>query len=252
MKQEQTLVDFEGNILVKWDVETYFFEWYYVYNEYEILKEDEDWTLPFQQINKKSKCKYKIESDILTEYLPEKLIYVWNIYQWKKVKSEDEITWDDKFEEGSLSGWVNITMNRDMPLPEMIVTNIDDCIEDFVFKNYRLNDYFKESWNDKDINGQHKLQVKDITDQINLERFNLKKPKKYLSRKNRTYKHQAWATMVKEKDNNKCINCDSVNNLEAHHIKSVKHFPELQYDVNNGITLCKLCHTNHHKQNGYR
>lgn len=249
MKYEQTVMDWKGNVLAKFDVKSYFFEWYYVYDKYEILKEDEIWTLPFQQINKKAKCKYKIESDALNEYLPEKIVYVWNIYQWKTVKSQDEINWHDQFEKDSLTGWVNITMNLDMPGPE---SDMDDCIKEFVFQNYRLNDYIKESWNDKDIKGQRKLQEKDIIDQINLAKFNLKKPKKYLSRKNRTYKHQAWATMVKEKDKNKCINCGSFENLEAHHIKSVKDFPELQYDVNNGITLCKLCHTNHHKQNGYK
>lgn len=252
MKQDQTVVDWQGNVLVKFETESYFFEWYYVYDEYEILKEDENWKLPFQQINKKSKCKYKIESDVLSEYLPEEVIYVWNIYQWKTVKSQDEINWEDQFEDGSLNGWVNITMNTDRPFIEDITSDMYDCINDFVDQNYRLNDRFKEEYDYNDIKEKRKLEVKDIIDQINLERFNLKKPKKYLSRKNRTYKHNAWATMVKEKDKNKCTNCDSVYNLEAHHIKSVKHFPELQYDINNGITLCKLCHTNHHKQNGYK
>lgn len=247
MIQEGTIVDYQGNILAEYKTETYFFDWYYVYDEFEILKDDEDWTLPFQQINRKSKCKYKIESDILTAYAPKEIILVWNIYQWKKVDNEDKISWYDQFEKNSLNGWVNITMNT-----EPDITNMNDCINDFVDQNYRLNDWFNDKYNYKGIKEQRKLEIKDIIDQINLERFNLKKPKKYLSRKNRNYKHNAWATMVKERDNNKCTNCESVYNLEAHHIKSVKHFQKLQYDVNNGITLCKFCHTNYHKQNGYK
>jgi len=49
---------------------------------------------------------------------------------------------------------------------------------------------------------------------------------------------------VKRRDNWKCriadVNCSG--RLEAHHILNWKYYPELRYDINNGITLCH----NHH------
>jgi hypothetical protein len=61
--------------------------------------------------------------------------------------------------------------------------------------------------------------------------------------------HQAWASMVKERDK-KCIECGSVYDLHSHHIKQYKSHPELRYDVNNGITLCGNCHRKWHSENG--
>ena len=58
--------------------------------------------------------------------------------------------------------------------------------------------------------------------------------------------HNAWSKMVRYRDK-KCTECNSVNDLHAHHIKQYKDFEELRYDVNNGITLCNQCHRKHHK-----
>lgn len=78
--------------------------------------------------------------------------------------------------------------------------------------------------------------------------------KKKVKQKQRTNKrgtlHRSWAALVKHKDNYKCVNCSSEENLEAHHIKPFKKYPELRYDINNGITLCNKCHIEHHKKNG--
>ena len=57
-------------------------------------------------------------------------------------------------------------------------------------------------------------------------------------------KYKYWMLAVKKRDSWKCKigdgNCKG--RLEAHHILNWEDFPELRYDVNNGITLCK----NHH------
>jgi 5-methylcytosine-specific restriction endonuclease McrA len=53
-----------------------------------------------------------------------------------------------------------------------------------------------------------------------------------------------WRKAVFQKDNYTCKKCgdNQGGNLEAHHIKSFALHPELRYDVNNGLTLCKKCH----------
>ena len=72
---------------------------------------------------------------------------------------------------------------------------------------------------------------------------------KNISQRQRGFKHTAWATMVKERDQ-KCVNCGSTHELHAHHIKPYKLHPELKYDIANGITYCAICHRKHHKEHG--
>ncbi|MES2401836.1 MAG: HNH endonuclease [Pseudomonadota bacterium] len=49
-----------------------------------------------------------------------------------------------------------------------------------------------------------------------------------------------------------CIHCGDVSggNLQAHHRKEWAEYPELRFDVNNGITLCKWCHWLAHTYHG--
>ena len=53
-----------------------------------------------------------------------------------------------------------------------------------------------------------------------------------------------WKARVNVRDNFTCQECGKKGN-EAHHKKSWKDYPELRFDISNGITLCLDCHKKH-------
>jgi predicted restriction endonuclease len=57
--------------------------------------------------------------------------------------------------------------------------------------------------------------------------------------------YKEWRKKVYFRDNYKCKmpGCGSNSKqIAAHHIYPKKQFPEKQFDISNGITLCKKCH----------
>jgi transposase/5-methylcytosine-specific restriction endonuclease McrA len=63
-----------------------------------------------------------------------------------------------------------------------------------------------------------------------------------------TGEEKKWRKKVYNRDDYSCQICHdrsqkgSPIELNAHHIKSWKDYPESRFDINNGITLCKSCH----------
>jgi len=59
----------------------------------------------------------------------------------------------------------------------------------------------------------------------------------------------AWSKTVRKRDK-VCQVCGSSKELHAHHIIHRSKQPELSFNINNGITLCKNCHyESHNKSN---
>lgn len=70
----------------------------------------------------------------------------------------------------------------------------------------------------------------------------------------KSYKWKLWREAVFKRDNWTCQECgEKGGKLHPHHRKSRLDFPELIFDVDYGITLCKKCHkkTDSYGWNGY-
>lgn len=89
----------------------------------------------------------------------------------------------------------------------------------------------------------HSLKYKEqhpnwIKDRSLLKRFN------DAQKDRRSSAYVTWRKDVWSRDKWKCKinNKDCKGRLEAHHILNYANYPELRYDINNGITLCHFHH----------
>lgn len=55
-------------------------------------------------------------------------------------------------------------------------------------------------------------------------------------------RYKEWRMKVFTRDSFKCKICNTKEKLQAHHILRWADYPELRYDINNGITLCVAHH----------
>lgn len=66
-----------------------------------------------------------------------------------------------------------------------------------------------------------------------------------------TDEYKMWRNQVYARDNWTCQKCgNKLKNLTAHHKKSFKDNPELRYNLDNGVTLCRSCHKKLHEEIG--
>lgn len=66
----------------------------------------------------------------------------------------------------------------------------------------------------------------------------------------RSSSYRSWREAVLNRDFFECQKCGIDTDLEVHHIIGFKNNKDVALDLNNGITLCKSCHTNYHISNG--
>lgn len=64
--------------------------------------------------------------------------------------------------------------------------------------------------------------------------------------------YNIWRKSVYSRDNWTCQHCKVKQKFPvAHHIKTFAEYPELRFDVDNGLTLCRACHKKVHAEIGY-
>jgi 5-methylcytosine-specific restriction endonuclease McrA len=65
----------------------------------------------------------------------------------------------------------------------------------------------------------------------------------------RSFLTREWRKRVFERDNFTCQDClKRGGKLQAHHIRPFALYPELRFEVSNGITLCETCHNKKRKE----
>lgn len=52
-----------------------------------------------------------------------------------------------------------------------------------------------------------------------------------------------WSITVRSRDGNKCVVCGAAKYVQAHHLLPKERYPELKYELLNGVSLC----VKHHK-----
>lgn len=57
--------------------------------------------------------------------------------------------------------------------------------------------------------------------------------------------YRVWRAGVIRRDG-KCVICGSLKRRHAHHLDSAAYHMEKRFKVDNGVTLCRGCHTNFH------
>lgn len=62
-----------------------------------------------------------------------------------------------------------------------------------------------------------------------------------------TIEYRLWREAVFARDNWTCQECgERGGDLNAHHIQPFSEYPELRVAIDNGITLCRVCHAKRH------
>jgi len=71
-----------------------------------------------------------------------------------------------------------------------------------------------------------------------------KQPQTKIWRKRSVYRK--WRNSCLERDNHQCQKCFSKEGLHVHHIKGWDEYPYLRFEIKNGITYCRSCHSKCH------
>lgn len=186
--------------------------------------------------------KRKIKDTLLKKYGEE---YTTRIPHVKKSISErNRIPYEEVFDEVELSGCKLITSKEDYTSTMSEIEILCKCGELFTTKYAYFKHEGKKQCNTCGIrlrSGENSPRYnKDLTDEERIE--------------NRDYpEYVKWRSLVYERDEYTCRGCnDSTGgNLVAHHLNGYNWDKTGRFDIDNGVTLCEICHKEFHMMYGY-
>ena len=95
-----------------------------------------------------------------------------------------------------------------------------------------------------DLNGIRAV-VKNNQIHVAIGKFSWEKT----SRERNSKEYSKWRNDVFERDKYTCQQCGKVGGkLNAHHIKEYSQYPDLRFELSNGLTLCEDCHRKIHRK----
>jgi len=56
-----------------------------------------------------------------------------------------------------------------------------------------------------------------------------------------------WSRFIRARDGHRCVNCEAAAEIQAHHIFRRAVLADASFELGNGITLCRKCHSKAHK-----
>jgi 5-methylcytosine-specific restriction endonuclease McrA len=66
--------------------------------------------------------------------------------------------------------------------------------------------------------------------------------------------YRRWRTAVLKRDDYTCVSCGlkrKIKYIHVHHLFSYADYEDKRLDINNGVTMCKDCHDEFHREYGY-
>ena len=62
--------------------------------------------------------------------------------------------------------------------------------------------------------------------------------------------YRSWKEQVLNRDGSVCKKCEAITTT-VHHLYSFRDYPELRFEVDNGVTICTTCHRKFHNHHGW-
>ena len=127
------------------------------------------------------------------------------------------------------------------------------CGKSYYIKQSRIN---KSNFCSSRCNAKYNHQGKQPKNSVNWKKENHPNWKGGINYKNEKIRHSLkyiiWRNEVYKRDNWTCRICKKKckeRDIVAHHLQLFSEFPELRFDIDNGITLCRSCHFREHSKN---